>query len=464
MTQRAVAVIGGGVTGLVAARALASSGCAVTLFEASPRLGGQIRTVDVLGHAVDIGAESLHLTGPTIVELLDEIGLTDELVTAETSFAWLWDGQRRRRLPAGVGPAGPTRLLPVAQARILSPLGMARAALEPLVSASAPGDSPEGDVAVGPFIARRFGRQVADRLVDPVLGSLHAGDVDRLSLRAATPMLAAKAAANRSLLVSSSGGSRGGPSFHSFPGGLITLIEAMLAGTEVVVRLGTPVTAVTAEGDGFRLDGSTGELGSFDGIVVALPAAPAADVLGQLCGPAAEGLRDLRTASVATVVVAYPIAVAEACPALQATGVLVSSGTGSLLKAATFLGTKWPQLRDDKYFLIRLSAGRVDDHRLGDLGDDELVEQLLIDFGRATGLTEQPVFTRVDRWPHALPQLEVGHLERLAAIRSGLEVHRGLRLAGAAYEGLGIATCMGSGLRAADELCADLDMTSEVPT
>ncbi len=291
MARRTMAVIGGGVTGLVAARRLARAGNDVTVIDAGERLGGQIRTVDVLGHHVDVGAESLHLAGPSITTLLDEIGMGDDVVTADSSFAWLWDGKRRRRLPAGVGPAGPTRLGPVVRARVLSPLGMARAALEPLVASDTAWNRDGGDVGVGPFIARRFGRQVADRLVDPVLGSLHAGDVDRLSLRAATPMLAARAGRTRSLLLGSSGGPGGGaPAFASFPHGLASMVERILDGTGANVMLDTPVRTVVPTDDGYALHVGSGELGSFDGVLIALPAAPAAAVLDALCGPAATEL------------------------------------------------------------------------------------------------------------------------------------------------------------------------------
>lgn len=457
-------MVGGGVTGLVAARRLAREGHDVAVFEAGDRLGGQICTVDLLGHRVDVGAESLHLAGPAITTLLEELGLSDEVVTAESSFAWLWDGHRRRRLPAGVGPAGPTRLAPVVKARVLSPIGMARAALEPLVPSDTSWNQDGHDVAVGPFIARRFGRQVADRLVDPVLGSLHAGDVDRLSIRAATPMLAARAARTRSLLLSAPSGPGGAPAFASFRGGLAAMTARMLDHTDVRVHLATAVRAIVRDGTGYALWGESEALGSFDGILVALPAAPAAKVLEPVAAAAGRQLTSLRTASVATVVVAYRRADVEGHPALESTGVLSSSTTGSLFKAATFLSTKWPHLRDDDHVLVRLSAGRVGDTRLGELDDDAVVDQLLVELEQATGLAGEPVLTRLHRWPNAIPQLEVGHLDRLGDIRYALDAHPGLHLAGAAYTGLGIATCVAAGARAADDLCGQLGTSTEVTT
>lgn len=463
MHKSSVAVVGGGVTGLVAARRLARSGCAVTLYEASDRLGGQVRTVGIAGHPVDVGAESLHLAGPN-VELLDELALTDRLVVARSSFVWIWDGARRRRLPAGMGPAGPTRWWPIVRSGVLSPFGTARAALEPVLPATREGLGGSGaDTSVGSFVSARFGAEVADRLVDPVLGSLHAGDVGRLSLRAATPLLAAKAARNRSLFVGSARNRQAAPSFVTLPGGLCTLVDALSGGTDVEVRLGSRVDSLVRSADGYRLSVGSHAVDGFDGVVVALPAAPAFTLLQPLLGAAAEPLTTLRTASVATVVVVWSATEARSCEALRATGILTPSKAGTLMKAATFLSTKWPQLHDSQHYLFRLSAGRVGEHRVGSLSDDELVAGMVDELVAATGLTGSPSQAQVYRWPDALPQLEVGHLDKMAAVRGALARIPGVQLAGAAYDGLGISSCVAAGRRSAEALIAELDLDVEAP-
>lgn len=438
-----IAVVGGGIAGLVAARRARAHGADVVVLEASERLGGQIRTITFEGLAVDVGAEALHSAAPAALALVDELGLTDRLVAARAGPAHLWFDRGLKPLPAGVGPAGPTRLGPVLRARVLSPWGIARAGLEPAVARPLPSD----DTSVGAFVARHFGREVVARLVDPLLGSLHAGDVDRLSLRAATPQLAALAGRHRSLLLAhrarTAGG--GGPGFVSFAGGLVVLVDAVAEGLDV--RLTSPVLSIEPAAAGYRVHTDTDEL-RVDAVVLALPAHAAARCLRALAPAAADGLTHLRSATVATVVASYPRE--AAARALRGNGLLVPSQRGTLLKAATFLSAKWDHLDAGDRFLVRLSAGRAGSSAVDDRTDEELVAGLHADLVAATGLAAEPLDAFVTRWPRSIAQLEVGHLDRLAAIRAALA--EGVVLAGAPYEGIGIASCVTSAQRAAERV------------
>jgi oxygen-dependent protoporphyrinogen oxidase len=461
-TPPRVAVIGGGITGLVAARSLADRGCQVTVFDAADRLGGQVRTVEVAGHLVDVGAEALHLAGPHVGALVDELGL--EMIHSNPGSAWIWTAHGLRRLPAGVGPAGPTRLGPVVTSRILSPLGMARAAMEPLV----PRERTDEDTGVGPFLRRRFGRQVAERLVDPILGSLHAGDVAGLSLQAATPYVAAQMERSRSLLLAQrSRAASGPPSFVSFGGGLGELIDALATDPRVSIRRSVPVQGLSRSGRGVEVRTGTDPTTAapqptFDGAVLAVPAHVAARILRHDAPNAAERLDALRAASVVTMVAAYPRDEVLARPAFAGTGLLFPSSARRVLKAATFLSAKWPHLQDPDLFLVRLSAGRAGLDHVARLDHDELVHRLHTDLALATGLRARPIEVHIERWPRAIAQLEVGHLTRMAAIRDGVERIPGVVLAGAPYEGIGLATCMRSGQQAASSLLDRLDAMATV--
>jgi oxygen-dependent protoporphyrinogen oxidase len=462
-TSPKVAVIGGGITGLVAARSLADRGCQVTLFDSAEHLGGQVRTVEVAGHPVDVGAEALHLAGPHVGQLVDQLGL--EMIGSAPGSARIWTERGLKRLPAGVGPAGPTRLGPVISSRILSPVGLARAAMEPLVTR---GRAAQDDVGVGDFLARRFGAQVTERLVDPVLGSLHAGDVSRLSLRAATPYLAAQLERSRSLLLAQrTRAASGPPSFVSFRRGLGELVEALAADPRIELRPAHEVREVYRSNGGveLRIDGDPSAPSApraFDGVVLAVPAHVAAAVLRTSVPASADVLDQLRAASVVTMVAAYPREAVIARPAFAGTGLLFPSTSRRMLKAATFLSTKWPHLQDDDLFLVRMSAGRAGLDHVVRLEHDELVHRLHSDLAVATGLQVRPVEVHVERWPAAIAQLEVGHLDRMTAIRDALATLPGVVLAGAPYEGIGLATCMRSGQQAATSLLERLEAVAVV--
>lgn len=457
-----VAIVGAGVTGLVAARQLADAGARVTVLEASERVGGQLRSESHDGRIVDVGAEALYTAVPGLQELLDELDLGDDVVAARSGTTWIATPRGLRRLPAGMGPAGPTRLWPVATSRVLSPIGLLRAACEPLYPQIPLND----DMSVGRFLTRRFGGQVVDRLVDPLLGNLHAGDVHRLSLAAATPHLDQLARRHRSLVLArpprapgtpgtpgtprapEASGAPGAPrasrpGFVTVRGGLGRIADALESDPRIEVRTATPVRAIELDGGGYRVLGPGREAWHVDAVVMAAPAAVAARLLTPLDEAAAD-LAGIRTASVATAVVGYDLAAADE---LSGTGLLVPSTSSHLLKAATFLSAKWPHLTEGPTFLVRLSAGRADDRRIDDLDDTELVDRLHDDLAELTGLTHRPVSALVHRWRDTMPQLEVGHLKRIAHVRQRLTPSR-IVLAGASYDGVGITNCVGSARRA----------------
>ncbi|HEX7404659.1 MAG TPA: protoporphyrinogen oxidase [Candidatus Nanopelagicaceae bacterium] len=443
----AVAVVGGGISGLMCARRLSQGGANVTIFEKAPVLGGEIHTATVAGHRIDMGAEAVHLSAPGMKDLLSELGLLEDLVHSNPGKSWLWTARGLRRLPAGVGPSGPRHLKPVLGSGVMSFRGLARAALEPVI----PRRALVGDVGVGEFVGRRFGKEVVERFVDPVLGSLHAGNVNKLSLRTITPELAAIADSRSSVMMSRRGQKSGPPmSFATWPGGLSTLVERLLVGTDVIVRTSTEVQSVkTISGGRFRLNLADDTDVEVDAVVLAVPARVAAKLIKGFASNAAEILARIRYATVVTVIVAYPRAAVQAVPALQGTGLLVPSSRRRLLKAATFLTTKWPHLSDANYFLMRLSSGRADEREIENLNDDALIARLHSDLVDATGITAEPSHFHVQRWEEAIPQLEIGHLERIAAAREDLGREPGITLAGASYDGIGITACMRSGERAA---------------
>jgi len=435
-----VAVLGGGITGLATAWCLRQTApdLAVALYEAGDRLGGKIRTASLAGVPVEEGPDTFLARVPWAVELCRRLGLEDDLVEPATSRAYVWARGALRPLPPGTVLGVPARLGPLARSGIVSPAGLARAAFDLALPRRSQGEDPSVAVVVG----GRFGREVVDRLVEPLIGGIHAGRADRLSLTAVAPQVAGAAASNRSLMVGlrRMAPSPGGPVFLAVRGGMGRLVDRLVERLDgVEVRLRTPVSSLD------ELDAGA--------VVCTLPAPAAARLLP---GPAAADLAGIPCASVATATLAYPES-ALARP-LDGSGFLVPGIDGRLMTACTWTSAKWPASKPEGLVLLRPSAGRAGDDRALSLDDDTLVDRLHAELVDAMGLRARPVAWLVSRWPSAFPQYDVGHQARVERIDAALPP--GVVLAGAPYRGVGIAACIRDAERAAAKAVAAVGLTA----
>ncbi|WP_419723993.1 protoporphyrinogen oxidase [Streptomyces pratensis] len=457
-----VVVIGGGIAGLAAAHRLVATGLRVTLLEGADRLGGKLMTGEIAGVQVDLGAESMLARRPEAVGLAGEVGLADRLQPPATATASLWTRDALRPMPQGhvMGVPGD----PAALGGVLSPEGLARIARERDLAPAAVGD----DVAVGAYVADRLGHEVVDRLVEPLLGGVYAGDAYRISMRAAVPQLFEAVKEGGPLLESvrrvqerAAARQRTGPVFQGIRGGLGTLPgavgDAVRAGGGEI-RTETPVLGLTRTDGGWAVRTETGTIAA-DGIVLATPAWSAATLLAAECPAASAELSAVEYASMALVTLAFRRSDIEANEALRGrSGFLVPPVDGRTIKASTFSSNKWSWVADAApgLFVLRTSVGRYGEEDHLQREDGELVAVSLRDLAAATGLTARPVDTEVTRWTGGLPQYPVGHLGRVARIRDEVARLKALRVCGAVYDGVGIPACIGGAQRAADEISRDL--------
>lgn len=456
---RRVVVVGAGVAGLAAAHRLLERGARVTVLEASGRVGGKLLPGEIAGARVDLGAESMLARRPEAVDLAREAGLADRLRPPATATASLWTRGALRPMPKGhvMGVPGTATAL----SGVLSDEGLARIERDADLPRTEVGD----DVAVGEYVAARLGREVVDRLVEPLLGGVYAGDAYRISMRSAVPQLfeAARTHASltegvREIQARSAAASQTGPVFMGIEGGVGTLPLAVAESVRARggdVLTGTPVTELrrTPEG-GWRIVAGDRNL-SADAVVVAVPAPAAARLLRAEAPRAAAELAGVEYASMALITLAYRRAETR-LP--EGSGFLVPPVDGRTIKAATFASSKWGWIADEDPGLVvlRTSVGRHGETEVLRRDDADLVEVSRRDLKAATGLDATPVATRVTRWDDGLPQYPVGHHARVARVREHLAGLTGLAVCGAAYDGVGIPACIASAYAAADQIHGDL--------
>jgi oxygen-dependent protoporphyrinogen oxidase len=375
---------------------------------------------------------------PYAVDLAAAVGL--DLVSPTTGQAFVRSRGHLRPMPTGTVLGVPADLAALARSEVLSSAGLARVPLDLVL----PGDPVTEDVSVGALVTRRLGREVVQRLVDPLLGGVYAGRADLLSLQATLPQLAATLTSHRSLIAAARA-ARGTPSdapvFAGIEGGLGRLPAAVAEASGADIRTRTTVRALERTPTGWRLlTGSTTDPSyvDADAVVLAVPAAPAARLLAPHLD--AEGLPDYASVAIVTLVLDGPT------PG-RGSGYLVPAVEGLTTKAVTFTSRKWAHY--DRA-VVRASVGRYGEEIDLQRDDAELVALVREELERVVGPVGATIDSRVTRWGGGLPQYAVGHLDRVRRLRAALPP--GLAVAGAAYDGVGVPAVIRSGQDAAAAL------------
>ncbi|ETD32023.1 protoporphyrinogen oxidase [Williamsia sp. D3] len=447
-----VAVLGGGISGLTAAyrlRTLLGPDAVIDLFEASPVLGGTLRTAELDGHYVDVGAEAFLVRRPEVAALVDELGLTPSLVHPGVLGPNVLSGSTLKAMarPTVMGiPGGPDAVRHLAEADDL-----ARMADEPQRAL----DWQAGqDMSIGALIGDRFGRSIVDRSVDPMLGGVYSARADDLGVRAVVPALAARLDAGAPSLtaavtdlLAASGGS--GPVFGALAGGYRQLVDELGHRCAAGIHTGAAIRQLIRAGSGWMVDDTR-----YDGVVAALPA----PVLARVCATVPEVAEPLARVDLSgSAVVSLALEAGVDLP--QLSGVLVASDESLVhAKAFTFSTRKWNHLAADAV-LVRVSFGRYGTD-LERIEDDQLIDWAVADLATVIALAgggEVRVGPRdavVQRWPGGLPRYAPGHASVVAEVDRSRPP--GLVLAGATFDGVGVPACVGRADRAARQLVADL--------
>ncbi len=453
-----VAIVGGGVSGLVAAyrlRRMLGPDVRLTVLEQSDRLGGKLRTVDLDGVPTDVGAEAFVVRNPAAVHLIDELGLSDRLVHPVRAAATIRAAGTTVPLPKrtflGV-PAG------AAEVRgVLSADSAARVAAESDLPPLRLADGE--DVAVGEVLAERFGRELVDHLVEPLLGGVYAGRADLLGLRATMPALVAALADTGSLTAAANQVLGAPPAtprpvFGALAGGMTGLVDELARRSGAEIRLDTTVRALTR---GWRLELGSAPHPEFldaDAVVLAVPPPAARRLLADVAPAASNAYAGIAVGSMAVVSMVLPpgVTLPDSSGVLLAVGERHRDGTAFTAKAFTYTSTKWGGDR----VRLRASVGRVGEEENLRRDEDALLADVLADLAELSGVVTRPAAWTVTKWGGGLPQYGVGHTAAVAAVERAVAELPGLAVAGASFRGVGIPACIDTAGAAAERIATEL--------
>ncbi len=501
--MKRVIVVGGGIAGLSAAYRLKQRApdVAITLIESDARLGGKIITDRVDGFVIEGGPDTFLSYKPRGLGLCRELGLEDRLhgTNEKIRRTYVMRHGKLYDLPEGLTGLIPSRFGPMIKTGLISPLGKLRMGLDYFI----PPKSPNGDESLAQFVERRLGRELYDRMIEPLMSGIYAGDGEQLSLGATFPqlrqtelthgslvkgMLATKRQTQRrSGIPMPSVSTKKWPAFVTPETGLAEIVEALQTRlADVEVRLQTRVVQVTAnefaawqrkpaeagshditepvltglsyppsssldeQAAVYQVVLDTGETLEAEAVILATPAYATAYLVVGLDPEMAQALKGIPYASTVTVSVAYPLK--DIPRPLNGYGYIIPRAEGRSILACTWTSTKFPHRAPDGYGLIRAFIGRAGDDEVIKRSDEELLTMVRDELREVLGITAAPIVQRIFRWPKAMPQYTLGHLDRLAVIEQRLAQHPGLFVAGNAYRGIGIPDCIASGEQAADQV------------
>lgn len=434
-------VVGGGIAGLAAAYELQARGLQFRLFERATRPGGVILTDRVGGFTIDAGPDALLIQKPAAVHLCRQIGLGDRLQpTRKPRTAYIMRDGRLHPLPEGSVLGIPRDVRALATTRLFSLPGKMRMAAELFVPAA----PTNGDESIASFIGRRFGREAVTYLAEPLLAGIHAGDVNRLSMRDLFPRFMDAERQHGSVLrafrqLRQPAHRSGDGAFYSLPDGLGELVDALVATLPSrALRLGVAVDRITANGT-FVVRTTEGEVRARS-VILTTPAYVAGSLVASLDEELALLCNGVEYASSATIAFAYRRD--DIRHSLLGSGFVIPRVERTTMMAASWVSSKWPGRAPEGHVLLRAFIGGARDPGAMRLTDEELRAGAERELGRILGITGVPVLTRIYRWERANAQHEVGHLERMAAIERRLAAWPGLFVTGSGFRGVGIPDCI----------------------
>lgn len=443
-----VVVIGAGVAGLSFAnyvRERAPSRELVVL-EASGRAGGNIRTLRRDGCVVELGPDAfLAMPGGAVSALCEAVGAAPLVAPAQAGRVLVAHRGALEAMPEGLAMGLPRSAAQMARTPLLSPLGKLRAGLDLVL----PRNRAEA-VSVGELVGRRLGREVKDRLVEPIVGGIYGGDVDELDAQVVMPGVA-KVRGSLIRAMAAAPRSSGGPPLRAPEGGMDTLVDGLVRALADRIRLRAKVIELTRDGLGWRVRVEGREAIEAEELVLAVPPEAVRSLLQPLDADAAAAVGAFKLRAAMTVIVAFA---RGEWSSPEASGALIPRSVDEPLRAISamsFIDRKWPQRVPDALSVLRLAVRP--DRALGWMRDDDdaIVERALASL-RSLLPVPAPRWTAVERYPEGTPQPTPGHVQRVATARERVSALGAITVLGAAWDGPGIAGCVAGAKREAERI------------
>lgn len=451
--MKKIVIIGGGIAGLTAAFYLKKQikeenlPYEVNVIEASNRLGGKIKTERRDGFTMERGPDSFLIRKQSAERLVREVGLGDKLVTNGTGKSYILIGNELHSMPQGSFMGIPTQVKPFLLSDLFSIAGKLRAGMDFI----RPKGMPQDDQSLGKFFRKRFGDELVENLIEPLLSGIYAGDIDDLSLMATFPNFyeleqkygSIVRGLQKSMPKTKNTGKKRSM-FYSLEGGLQTLVEALeqALGDEMIYK-NTKVKSLEKINSNYQLSLSDGSIVNADAVMVATPFASMKQMLGSY--DFIQKLGEMKATSVANVVLAFDQSAIK--EDIDGTGFVVSRNSSNRITACTWTHKKWPETTvPEGKALLRCYVGRPGDEEVIHLSDDGLEELVLADLNKIMRIDGKPLFSVVTRWENAMPQYRVGHKQLVEKLEGDLMEHLpGVYVAGSPYKGIGIPDCIDQG-------------------
>lgn len=465
-TSHHIAIIGGGIAGLSTAYYLQKQAQAanfplrITLVESSDHLGGKIRTERHQGFIIEGGPDSFITQKPVVLELVQELGLSEALIPTneENKGVFIYQNDRLIPLPDGVMLIVPTRILPFALSPLFTWPGKIRMGLDLVI----PPRRDDEDETLADFIRRRLGNEALDRLAEPMMAGIYNAEAEHQSIMATFPRFRSIEKKYGSLIKGMIAARRHHPAptqnngaspstlFMSLRGGVSQLVEALVAALNADIRLNTRVQRIEPGTHGYRLILGPQEHICAEQVILATPAYAAADMLQSMRPELAASLRRIRYVNTGTISLAYRRR--DIAHSLKGFGLVIPRSTGRNINAVTWTSSKWSYRAPSDAVLLRVFFGGSRHPEIFALPDDQLRDVVRADLRIMMGIEAEPLLSHIFRWPLASPQYDVGHLDRVAALAAACP--SGIHLTGSAYGGVGLPDCIAQGEATAHQTMA----------